>query len=134
MHFVFHNDIFLLDQYVSARRGNTVHRLTPLFSKFRFNSTDLFEVSLMISPFKVFPTKCRNFSCPLYAILSKIKVQKINFPLILCGCETWPCTRREVHTLRVFERLGPKREEVTGGWTGFLNEELTNLYRFTMIT
>jgi hypothetical protein len=43
-------------------------------------------------------------------------------------------TLREEHRLRVFEKrvlrriLGPKRDEVTGGWTKLTNEELHNLY------
>jgi hypothetical protein len=41
---------------------------------------------------------------------------------------------REEHRLRVFENrvlrriFGPKRDEVTGGWTKLHNEELHNLY------
>jgi hypothetical protein len=41
---------------------------------------------------------------------------------------------REEHRLRVFENkvlrriLGPKREEVTGGWRKLHNEELRDLY------
>jgi hypothetical protein len=41
---------------------------------------------------------------------------------------------REEHTLRVFENkvlrriLGPKRDEVTGGWRKLHNEELRDLY------
>jgi hypothetical protein len=48
--------------------------------------------------------------------------------------ETWSLTLREEHRLRVFENrvlrriFGPKRYEVTGGWTKFYNEELHNLY------
>jgi hypothetical protein len=39
----------------------------------------------------------------------------------------------EEHRLRVFENmmlriLGPKRDEVTGGWRKLYNEELHNLY------
>jgi hypothetical protein len=52
----------------------------------------------------------------------------------LCGCETWSVTLREEHKLKVFENrvlrgiFGPKRDEVTGEWSGFDNRELHNLY------
>jgi hypothetical protein len=63
----------------------------------------------------------------------------IIFPVVLCGCETWFLTSREEHRLRVFEtkvlrrRLGPKRDEVTGGWRKLHNEELHNLCSFPSI-
>jgi hypothetical protein len=53
---------------------------------------------------------------------------------VLYVCETWSLTLREGHRLRVFENrvlrriFGPKRDEVTGGWTKLHNEELHNLY------
>jgi hypothetical protein len=53
--------------------------------------------------------------------------------VVLYGCETWSLTLREEHRLREFENrvlrriLGPKREEVIGGWRK-LQEELHNLY------
>jgi hypothetical protein len=43
-------------------------------------------------------------------------------PMVLYGCETWFITIREECRLRVFENrvlrriLGPKRDEVMGGW------------------
>jgi hypothetical protein len=46
----------------------------------------------------------------------------------------WSLTLREEHRLRVFENrvlrsiFGPKRDEVTGGWTKLHNEELNKLY------
>jgi hypothetical protein len=55
-------------------------------------------------------------------------------PLVQYGCETLPLTLREECRLRVFEDrslrriLGPKRDEVTGGWRKLRNEELHNLY------
>jgi hypothetical protein len=57
----------------------------------------------------------------------------IILPLILYGCETWSFTLREEHRLRVYgNRLlrifKPKREEVTGRWRKYHNEELHNLY------
>jgi hypothetical protein len=54
--------------------------------------------------------------------------------VVLYGCETWSLILREEHRLRVFENrvlrrtFGPKRDEVTGGWTKLHNEELHNLY------
>jgi hypothetical protein len=52
----------------------------------------------------------------------------------LYGCETWSLTLREEYRLRLFENkvlrriLGPKRDEVTGGWRKLDNEELHDLY------
>jgi hypothetical protein len=48
----------------------------------------------------------------------KIKVYRtIIFPVVLCGCETWSLTFRELRMFenRVLRRMyGPKRDEVTG--------------------
>jgi hypothetical protein len=58
----------------------------------------------------------------------------IILPAVLYGRETWSLTLREEHLLRVFEKralrriFGPKRDEVTRGWTKLHNEELYNLY------
>jgi hypothetical protein len=58
----------------------------------------------------------------------------IILPAVLYGCETWSLTFREEHRLRVFENrvlrriLGPKRDEVTGGWRKLHNDELHKLY------
>ena len=47
-------------------------------------------------------------------------------PLVFCGCETWSHVGQ--HRLREFENrvmgkiFGPKRDEVTGQWTGLHNE------------
>jgi hypothetical protein len=52
----------------------------------------------------------------------------------LYGCETWYLTLREENRLRVFENrvlrriFVPKRDEVTGEWRKFRNEELHILY------
>jgi hypothetical protein len=61
----------------------------------------------------------------------KIRIYKIIIlPVVLYGCETWFLALREEHRLREFEKrvlrriFGPKRDEVTGGWTGLHNEEL----------
>jgi hypothetical protein len=65
---------------------------------------------------------------------SRIRVYKtIILPLILHGCETWSLTLREEHIPTIFENavlrriFGPRRDEVTGGWTKLLDEELHNL-------
>jgi hypothetical protein len=64
----------------------------------------------------------------------KVKIYKtIILAVVLCGCETWSVTWKE-HRLRVFENrvlrgiFGPKRDGVTGEWSGFDNRELHNLY------
>jgi hypothetical protein len=54
--------------------------------------------------------------------------------VVLYECENWSLTLREEHKLRIFENrvlrriIGPKRDEVTGGWRKLHNEELHNLY------
>jgi hypothetical protein len=65
----------------------------------------------------------------------KVKIYKtILIPVVLYACETWSLTLREEHRLSVFENrvlrriFGPKRDEVTGEWRKFHNEELHNLY------
>jgi hypothetical protein len=65
---------------------------------------------------------------------AKIKIYKaIILLLVLCGYETWSLTLREEHRLRVFENralrrmLGPKRDEMPGGWRKSHNVELHNL-------
>lgn len=46
----------------------------------------------------------------------------IILPALLHGCEIWSFTLQEGHWLKVVEngvmrrKIGPKREEVTGGW------------------
>jgi hypothetical protein len=74
-------------------------------------------------------------SCHIQYKNLKIKINKTTFlPAVLYGCETWSLTLREEHRLRVFEGrvlrriLGPKRDEVTGGWRKLHKEELHNLY------
>jgi hypothetical protein len=70
----------------------------------------------------------------------KIRINKtIILPVVLYGCKSWSVTLREEHRLRVFERrvlrriLGPKRDEMIGGWRELHNEALHNLYRSTSI-
>jgi hypothetical protein len=54
--------------------------------------------------------------------------------VVLYSCETWSLTLKEEHRLRVLENrvlrriLGPKRDEMIGGWRKIHNEELHNLY------
>jgi hypothetical protein len=55
-------------------------------------------------------------------------------PVVLYGCETWSLTLRDEKKLRVFENrvlrkiFGPRRDEVTGDWRRWHNEELNVLY------
>jgi hypothetical protein len=55
----------------------------------------------------------------------KIKIDRtVILPVVLYGCETWSVTFNEKHRLRVFQNrvlrriFGPKRDEVTGKWSG----------------
>jgi hypothetical protein len=71
---------------------------------------------------------------PLLTKNIQIRIQKIIIlPVVLYKRETLSLTLREEHRLRVFENrvlrriLGPKRNEVTGGWRKLHNEELHNL-------
>jgi hypothetical protein len=74
----------------------------------------------------VLPPLSRNVEVKIY--------KTIILPVVLCGCETWSVTLREVHRLRVFENrvlrgiFGPKRDEVTGEWRKLHRGELHNLY------
>jgi hypothetical protein len=70
----------------------------------------------------------------------KVKIYKaIILSFVLYGCETWSLTLREEHRLRAFEKrvlrriFGPKRDEVTGEWRKWNNEELHILYSSTNI-
>jgi hypothetical protein len=64
--------------------------------------------------------------------------KNIILPVVLYGCGTWSFTRREEHTLRVFENrilrrvFGPNKDEVTGEWK-WHSEELHNLYSYADI-
>jgi hypothetical protein len=54
--------------------------------------------------------------------------------VVLNGYETWLLTLREENRLMIFENrvhrriLGPKRDEVTGGWIKLYNYELHGFY------
>jgi len=65
----------------------------------------------------------------------KIKIYRtIILRVVLYGSETWSLTLREERKLRVFDNMvlrkifGPRRDEVTGEWRRFYNEELNDLY------
>jgi hypothetical protein len=65
----------------------------------------------------------------------KARIYKtIILPVVLYGYKTLAVTLRKKHRLKVFENrvlkriFGPKRDEVTGGWSTLHNEELCNLY------
>jgi hypothetical protein len=55
-------------------------------------------------------------------------------PLVLYVCVTWSLILREEYRLKVFENkvlrriVGPRRDEIMGGWRQLHNEELHNLY------
>jgi hypothetical protein len=59
--------------------------------------------------------------------------------VVLYGCETWSLTLSEERKMRVFENrvlrrtVGPKRDEVTGEWRTFRNEEVHDLYSSLII-
>jgi hypothetical protein len=59
--------------------------------------------------------------------------------MALYGCETWSLTLREEYRVKMFENrelrriVGPKRDEVTGGWRKMHNEELHNLHSWASI-
>jgi hypothetical protein len=70
-------------------------------------------------------------------VLSKFRIYKaIILPLVLYGCKICSLTLREDHRLRVFENIvlkrivGPRRDEVAGGWRNLRNGELSNLCSF----
>jgi hypothetical protein len=56
------------------------------------------------------------------------------FPVVLCGCQTWPLTLREGNRIRVFVNRvlttirGSESDEVTGEWRRLHSEELNGLY------
>jgi len=65
----------------------------------------------------------------------KIKIHRtIILLVVFYRCETWSLTMREERKLRVFENMvlrrifGPRRDEVTGEWRRFHEEELNDLY------
>jgi len=65
----------------------------------------------------------------------KIKIYRsIILSVVLYGYETWSLTLREERKLRMFENMvlrrifGPRRDEVTGDWRRFHNEEINDLY------
>jgi hypothetical protein len=77
---------------------------------------------------------CYHSLQPLLSKNIEVRIYKtITLPVVLYGCETWPLTLREEHTLRVFENrmlrriFGLKRYEETEDWRKLQNEELHNL-------
>jgi hypothetical protein len=77
---------------------------------------------------------CYHLCSRLLSKNLKIRICKtIILPVVLCGCETWSLTLREVHGLRVFENrvlriFRPKRDEVMEEWRKLHNEEFRYLY------
>jgi hypothetical protein len=85
-----------------------------------------------------FIPKVSLISSPLIGLTIRI-YKTIILPVVLYGCEYWSLTLREGRSLRVFEnrvlrrRFGPKRDEVTGGWSKLHNEALHNYYTSSSI-
>jgi dolichol kinase len=80
--------------------------------------------------------RSRTF-CLLICCRKNVKIsiyRAIILLVVLYGCETWSLTLRAEQRLRVFENrvlrriIGPRRSEVTGGWTKMHNKELDDLY------
>jgi hypothetical protein len=74
----------------------------------------------------VFPSAVQKHKIRTY-------VQKLIFPVVLYGCETWSLILKEDRGLRVFENrvlriFEPKRAEMTGDYRKLHNEERHNLY------
>ena len=60
----------------------------------------------------------------------KIKIHETELlPVVLCRCDTWVLTLRQVHILKVFENrvlrktFGHKRKEIAGDWMKLHNDE-----------
>jgi hypothetical protein len=59
---------------------------------------------------------------------------KIMFPAVLYGLETWSLTVREEHRLWVLRRIfGPRRNGVAIGWRKLKNVEVQNFYSSSSI-
>jgi len=60
-------------------------------------------------------------------------------PVVLYGCETWSLTLGEERKLRVFENMvlrrlfGPRMDEVKVEWRRLYNEELNDLYPYSIL-
>jgi hypothetical protein len=74
----------------------------------------------------------KNIKIKIYsAIILPVVIMVVKFGLLIL---------REEHGLKVFENrvlrriFGPKRGEVTGGWTKLHNEELHDLYSLPNIS
>jgi hypothetical protein len=70
----------------------------------------------------------------LYSDVKVIIYKIMILPVVLYGCETWSLTRREEHSLRVFENrvlrriFGPKGDEAKGECRKLHSSELHNLF------
>ena len=70
----------------------------------------------------------------------KIRIYRtIMLPVVLYGCETWSLTLGEERKLRVFENMvlrrlfGPRMDEVKVEWRRLYNEELNDLYPYSIL-
>jgi len=78
-------------------------------------------------------------SSSLLSKIVKIKIYRtVMLPVVLYRCETGSFTLREERRNRVFENrmlkriFGPKRDEVIREWRKLHNEELNDLYPYTI--
>jgi hypothetical protein len=107
-------------------------------AKFRYLGTKIANKNLIqekISTRLNSSNACYHSVQKLFLFVCCIKTQKtIMLTVVLYGRETWSLTLGEAHWLRVFQKrvlrriIGPKRDEVTGGWRKLQNEEVPNLY------
>jgi hypothetical protein len=109
----------------AVKNQNSIHE--EIKSRLNFGNVCYHSIQSLLSP------------CLLSKNL-KIKIYKTKvLPVTLYGCQTMSLTLGEQHTFRVFQNrmlrgiLGPKREEVAGGWRRLHNEEFHNLYVSTNI-
>jgi hypothetical protein len=60
--------------------------------------------------------------------------RNLNFPVVLCGCETWSHIFKEEDELRTFENkvlrklVEPKKDQATRDWEKFNNERFCGVY------
>jgi hypothetical protein len=79
--------------------------------------------------------RLRIFRLPVFYKAQNTVYRTIILPVVLCGCETWFVTLKEVERLGVFANRvlgkisGTIREEATRNWVELDNEELHDLYR-----
>jgi hypothetical protein len=74
------------------------------------------------------------FGCNVGVLYVILLFNSIILSVFLYGHEAWSLALREEHRLKAFKTrvlriiVGPKNEEMLGGWGEFRNEELHNVY------